>query len=52
MSLKITLTDDLQRALPPAVRRKAGLKTGDELEVSAIGGIVTLISKPPPDAKD
>lgn len=34
------------RLLPPGVRRKAGFRAGDQVEVKAIGGIVTLISKP------
>ncbi|MBI3682418.1 MAG: hypothetical protein HY235_18720 [Acidobacteria bacterium] len=44
--MTITLTNEIQRMLPPRVRRKAGFKAGDQLEVKAIGGIVTLISKP------
>ena len=45
--MTITLTNEIQRMLPPRVRRKSGFKAGDEVEVKAIGGIVTLISKPP-----
>ena len=44
--MTITLSDEIQRLLPPRVRRTAGFKAGDQLEVKAIGGIVTLISKP------
>ncbi|MBL8219728.1 MAG: AbrB/MazE/SpoVT family DNA-binding domain-containing protein [Bryobacterales bacterium] len=36
----------MERVLPSRVRRQAGFKTGDTVEVRAIGGIVTLISKP------
>jgi bifunctional DNA-binding transcriptional regulator/antitoxin component of YhaV-PrlF toxin-antitoxin module len=48
----ITVTNEIQRMLPPQIRRKAGFKVGDELEVKAIGGIVTLISKLPAVAED
>jgi bifunctional DNA-binding transcriptional regulator/antitoxin component of YhaV-PrlF toxin-antitoxin module len=44
--MTITLTNEIQRMLPPGVRRKAGFKAGDKVEVKAIGGIVTLIGKP------
>lgn len=44
--MTITLTNEIQRMLPPRVRRKAGFKAGDQVEVKAIGGIVTLIRKP------
>ncbi len=44
--MTITLTSEIQRMLPPRVRRKAGFKAGDQVEVKAIGGIVTLIRKP------
>ena len=45
--MTITVTNEIQRMFPPGVRRKAGFKAGDQLEVKAIGGIVTFISKPP-----
>jgi bifunctional DNA-binding transcriptional regulator/antitoxin component of YhaV-PrlF toxin-antitoxin module len=44
--MTITVTDELQRMLPSRVRRTAGFRAGDKLEVKAIGGVVTLISKP------
>src|SRR5258708_18253198 len=43
--MTITLTDEMQRMLPPGVRRKAGFKAGDKVKVRASGGIVTLIGK-------
>jgi bifunctional DNA-binding transcriptional regulator/antitoxin component of YhaV-PrlF toxin-antitoxin module len=51
-SVTITVTDEIKRILPPRVRRTAGFKAGDQLEVRAIGGVVTLISKPPMTATD
>jgi AbrB family looped-hinge helix DNA binding protein len=45
--MTVTLTHNHQIVLPPRIRRKAGFKVGDELEVKAVGGIVTIISKPP-----
>ena len=33
--------------VPPAVRRKAGFKGGQELEFRASGGVVTIVPKPP-----
>lgn len=43
----ITITDEIQRILPPRIRRKAGFRTGDQLEVKASGGVVTLIPRLP-----
>lgn len=33
--------------VPPAVRRKAGFRGGQELEFRASGGVVTIVPKPP-----
>lgn len=33
--------------VPPAVRRKAGFKSGQELEIRASGGVITIIPKLP-----
>ena len=35
--------------VPPAVRRKAGFKRGQELEFKASGGVITIVPKLPPD---
>ena len=43
--MTITLTDEMHRLLPTRVRRTAGFKAGDKIEVKAIGGIVTLIGE-------
>lgn len=41
----ITLTDEIQRILPPHIRRMAGFKAGDQVEIKASGGVVTLSPK-------
>jgi bifunctional DNA-binding transcriptional regulator/antitoxin component of YhaV-PrlF toxin-antitoxin module len=33
--------------VPTAVRRQAGLKTGDKLEFRVSGGVITILPKPP-----
>lgn len=45
--MTITLTKEMQSILPPSVRRKAGFRTGDQVEIKASGGIVTIIPKLP-----
>ncbi|MBI3210009.1 MAG: AbrB/MazE/SpoVT family DNA-binding domain-containing protein [Candidatus Solibacter usitatus] len=45
--MTITLTSEFQRMLPPQVRRKSGFKPGDQVEVKASGGVVTLVPKLP-----
>jgi bifunctional DNA-binding transcriptional regulator/antitoxin component of YhaV-PrlF toxin-antitoxin module len=32
--------------LPPGVQRKARIKVGDHLEINAIPGVITIVSKP------
>lgn len=45
--MTITVTSEFQRMFPPGVRRMAGFKAGDQVEVKASGGVVTLIPKLP-----
>ncbi len=45
MTTTVTATPDL--VLSSKVRRQAGFKTGDQLEVKASGGVVTIIAKLP-----
>ena len=52
MTISATESTLLVSSLPPRVRRKAGFKTGDEVEVRAIRGIVTLINKSPAVVSD
>jgi len=43
----ITLTDEIRSILPPSVRRKAGFRAGDQVEVKSSGGIVMIVPKSP-----
>ena len=43
--MTITLSGEIR--LPRGILRTAGFKTGDELEVKAMGGVVTLTHKAP-----
>ena len=45
--MTITLTDEIRSILPPNVRRKAGFRAGDQVEIKASGGIVHIIPKSP-----
>lgn len=45
--MTITLTATPELVLPKSIWRKAGIKAGDQVEVKASGGIVTVIPKPP-----
>ena len=45
--MTITLTNEIHRMLPSRIRRKAGFRAGDQVEVQTSGGIVTLIPKLP-----
>ena len=40
------LTEEIRRLLPAQVRKTSGFKAGDEVEVKAIGGVVTFVGKP------
>lgn len=46
-SMTVTITAAAELVLPPRIWRKAGIKAGDQLEVKASGGIVTVIPKLP-----
>ncbi len=45
--MTITLTKEIRSILPPSVRRKAGFRAGDQVEIKASGSIVTIIPKVP-----
>lgn len=38
--------------VPPAARRMAGFKSGQELEVKASGGVITIVRKLSPDEQE
>lgn len=44
----ITLTNEIRSILPPNVRRKAGFRAGDQVEIKASGGIVMIVPKSTP----
>lgn len=43
----IVINEKNRALFPPSVRRQAGIKIGDELEIKVSGGIITLLPKPP-----
>jgi bifunctional DNA-binding transcriptional regulator/antitoxin component of YhaV-PrlF toxin-antitoxin module len=45
----VTVKNKTPLVVPTAARRKAGFKSGQELEVKASGGVITIIPKPSPD---
>ena len=45
--MTVILNDKTQLVVPPAVRRRARLKLGDQVEFKASPGIITIVSKPP-----
>lgn len=45
--MTIVVDEQIRNLLPPSVRRQAGLKIGDELEIKVSGGIITMFPKLP-----
>ncbi len=45
--MTITVDEKTRQLFPPSVRRQAGLKIGDQLEVKVSGGIITLLPRVP-----
>ena len=45
--MTIVVNEKTREIFPPSVRRKAGIKIGDELEVKVSGGIITMLPKLP-----
>lgn len=45
--MTIVVNEKTRDLFPPSVRRQAGLKIGDELEVKVSGGIITMLPKLP-----
>jgi len=44
--MTVTVKNKTPLVVPPAVRRRAGLKSGDELEFKVSGGVITILPKP------
>ena len=38
--------------VPDSIRRRAGIKAGDRVEMKAIGGIITIIAQPRPESDE
>jgi bifunctional DNA-binding transcriptional regulator/antitoxin component of YhaV-PrlF toxin-antitoxin module len=47
MTVAIKNDNSSPLVVPPAVRRKAGFKSGQELEIKASGGVITILPKLP-----
>ncbi|MBI5281790.1 MAG: hypothetical protein HY858_08930 [Candidatus Solibacter usitatus] len=45
--MTITVNEKTRQLFSPSVRRQAGIKNGDQLEVKVSGGIITLLPKLP-----
>ena len=44
--MTITVKNETDLVVPPSVRRKAGIKAGDQLEIKASRGVITIVTKP------
>ena len=44
--MTITVKNEADLVVPPSVRRKAGIKAGDQLEIKASRGVITIVTKP------
>lgn len=49
MTVAIKNNNKTPLVVPPAVRRKAGFKSGEEIEFRATGGVITILPKLPAD---
>jgi AbrB family looped-hinge helix DNA binding protein len=45
--MTVTVKNKRPLVVPPAVRRQAGLKSGDRLEFKVSGQVITILPKPP-----
>jgi len=45
--MTIVVNEITRQLFPPSVRRQAGIKIGDELEVKVSGGVITMLPKLP-----
>ena len=45
--MNVTVKNKTPLVVPPAVRRRAGIKSGQELEFKVSGGVITILPKPP-----
>jgi bifunctional DNA-binding transcriptional regulator/antitoxin component of YhaV-PrlF toxin-antitoxin module len=47
MTVAIKNNNNTPLVVPRAIRRKAGFKSGQELEIKAAGGVITIVPKVP-----
>jgi bifunctional DNA-binding transcriptional regulator/antitoxin component of YhaV-PrlF toxin-antitoxin module len=47
ISMTITVKNKTPLVVPPAIRRRAGLKSGQDLEFKVSGGVITILPKLP-----
>jgi bifunctional DNA-binding transcriptional regulator/antitoxin component of YhaV-PrlF toxin-antitoxin module len=47
MTVAIKNNNKTPLVVPPAVRRRAGFKSGQELEIKASAGVITILPKLP-----
>ena len=45
--MTVTVKSKTPLIVPPAVRRQAGFKSGDEIEFKVSGGVITIVPKLP-----
>jgi bifunctional DNA-binding transcriptional regulator/antitoxin component of YhaV-PrlF toxin-antitoxin module len=45
--MTVTVKNKTPLVVPPAVRRQAGLKSGQEIEFKVSGGVISIHPKPP-----
>ena len=45
--MTVTLKNATPLVVPPAIQRRAGLASADQVEFRAAGGVITITAKPP-----
>jgi hypothetical protein len=45
--MMVTLKNTRRLVVPPAIQRRAGFASADQLEFRAAGGVITITAKPP-----
>ena len=50
--MPVTVKNKTSLLVPPSVRRRAGIKSGDRLEFKVAGGVITIIPKLPAADED
>jgi AbrB family looped-hinge helix DNA binding protein len=46
--MTVTVKEKTDLVVPPSIRRRAGIKTGDRLEFRVSGGVINIVPKPRP----